>query len=392
MVFGWLWGATQIALPTYQPGVDSPDLQVTLLMYMFKRLRIHRLAVCPDRDRGALLWSSPFELEHNAYFDKLDATYNLEGFVRELAHDQHRILCDFCKNRFRSMCFLSKAPSLALPMLLDRRQRQIQGFNFVIMPLNTTPHDLVRTLAHLPLYYEHFKRFGLKQRKEIAQKAVTLVLGAVVPKAQIVLDNQEKNAVVYAYLTRLAFEVQVDRIYRQHLREAGLEAVPMSATPSKNLTSLGKSQRRAKLPSPLGRCSRGSPLVTPKPVSPSKIPSPTKAVLMVSSVPNSPPSKIPSPPGFSLPVLLAGRWMLSLRLCPRRLPHDFLREDLWCFSTRFPGVTTRETPATPPWRTPLRLLASMNGASKRFFSSSLSRLNGSKQKRLNPSCETQQTF
>ncbi|CAN3363656.1 hypothetical protein DICA4_E11958 [Diutina catenulata] len=298
MVFGWLWGATQIALPTYQPGVDSPDLQVTSLMYMFKRLRIHRLAVCPDRDRGALLWSSPFELEHNAYFDKLDATYNLEGFVRELAHDQHRILCDFCKNRFRSMCFLSKAPSLASPMLLDRRQRQIQGFNFVIMPLNTTPHDLVRTLAHSPLYYEHFKRFGLKQRKEIAQKAVTSVLGAVVPKAQIVLDNQEKNAVVYAYLTRLAFEVQVDRIYRQHLREAGLEAVPMSATPSKNSTSSGKSQRRAKLPSPLGRCSRGSPSVTPKPVSPSKIPSPTKAVSMVSSVPNSPPSKIPSPPGI----------------------------------------------------------------------------------------------
>ena len=41
---------------------------------------------------------------------KLDIMYNKSQFERLIVHDEHRVLIDWIKNRFRSLCILSDDP------------------------------------------------------------------------------------------------------------------------------------------------------------------------------------------------------------------------------------------------------------------------------------------
>lgn len=241
-----LFGATTTAsVPTFTQGAgrDSTDLQIRSLLYLFKRLRINRLAPFPNGNTLKYIddkhWDDGIS-GADASVAKLDAMYNLPRFEQVLLLDPQRVLVDYTKNKFRMLCVLSEPPSAGFlrplspvkglstceesesgfPLFRDYKDRRVSSFGFSLVPVAraTTRRQISAELAQSLLYVEHFSYVSFAARFRVASNAVEKVLGSGPESSSVQLSEDTKAAVLREYLNALAFLVQLIRIYDQHVK------------------------------------------------------------------------------------------------------------------------------------------------------------------------------
>lgn len=245
------WGGSTppVTVPTFEQGTkrDSTDLQIRSFLYLFKRLRINRLAPFPNGNKlkytDGKLWDEVMS-GTDISISKLDSLYNLSKFEQLLLLDKQRVLIDYPKNKFRMLCVLSEYPSASFsrplsptkgvstademengfPVMKDYKDRNVQNFYFSILPVNTkiTCRQLAAELANSPLYSEHFSYVTFATRLHVANKAISSKLGSSSSEdTSVLLSEDTKAALLSKYLNELAFLVQLIRIYDQHIKQAG---------------------------------------------------------------------------------------------------------------------------------------------------------------------------
>lgn len=257
--------------PTFRFGLDrdSTDLQIRSLLYLFKRLRINKLASFTEE--GTLKYTDGKTRESSvpddAHVAKLDHLYNLHGFEATLVDDEHRALVDWCKNKFRALCILSEPPSAnlsrplsptkgssgndfenGLPVFKDYKDRKAVGFYFSILLVDTDiiVRDLANFLAHSSLYAEHHSYVSFSVRFQTAMDAIALVVGASDESAWVRLTEDLKAQLILDYLRNMAFTVQLIRIFKEHMKQ---DLHSKSAhTPDSSPTRLRSSRSVSQLP------------------------------------------------------------------------------------------------------------------------------------------------
>lgn len=269
-IFGFFSSSSNnsVTVPTFEQGEghDSIDLQVKSLLYIFKRLRLNKLSLSLERngtsyslkytDGNREIGNSTEVLN---YFQKLDTTYNVEKFKQVIINDEYRIIVDFIKNKFRSYCILSDYPSESVstsnkptanrefPDFKDYKDRDVKHFRFSIMPLqNTSVAFIANTLSMSDIYVEHHYSVEFNARYQYAMEAINNILdfGKEVPDkdSQINITENDKAKIISYYLRRLAFIVQLNRIYEETLKHQVLKASPIKlsapSSPSKSVSSL----------------------------------------------------------------------------------------------------------------------------------------------------------
>lgn len=258
-------GSNSDPVPTFTqgPGRDATDLQVQSLLYLFKRLRINRLATFSLGDTlkytDGKLWGQGM-INHEGNISKLDKSYNLQRFLKLLVEDEHRVLIDWPKNKFRALCFLSEYPTGSgttllpdtiskhedgsLPGFVDYKDRPVHSFAFMVLPVNTSifVRDLALDLAQSLLYLEHHSYISFTSRIQTAEKAIAKFS----EKGATMLELTEalKASIVLEYLRQLAFLVQLVRIYQQYIKPKEPET-PLGS-PKKTTADLPRSLRLAK--------------------------------------------------------------------------------------------------------------------------------------------------
>lgn len=246
-----------VSVPNFAQGSgrDTTDLLIRSLLYLFKRLRINRLALFASGNSlkytDGKLWDDVLS-GTDLNISKLDGMYNLAGFENLLVCDQYRVLIDFPKNKFRMFCILSEYPSAnfsrplsptkfgspseemasGFPMFRDYKDRKVMNFSFLILPVDTplTSRQLASELANSLLYVEHFSYVSTVARYLIASKAIGTVLGTTSEEITITLSEDSKADILFKYLTELAFTVQVIRIYDHYIK---MEQPTRPASPTK---------------------------------------------------------------------------------------------------------------------------------------------------------------
>lgn len=244
-------GHTSIVLPDYRAGKDEDviDLQIKSLMYMFRRCDIANAQhfakdfnkeqrknngittigkkSCIDLKSKAnnILPSDHEELVKEKIAisksmgisdierEKLDMMYNKARFEKVLALlDEHRILIDWAKNKFRSMCILSDFPKemSSLPSF------NMSNFIFIVLSSDASKEEYIEKLTTSPIYVEHWNHISLDMRKKIVEKAFTLAKKGNPDK---VLNKDDRAFVIRYYLNKVATEVQVERLFRGTLKQ-----------------------------------------------------------------------------------------------------------------------------------------------------------------------------
>ncbi|CUM45738.1 uncharacterized protein AC631_01615 [Debaryomyces fabryi] len=254
-------------IPSFEQGVghDSADLQVKSLLYVFKRLRLNKLSSFLGND--STINSFKYvdgdkkiinNSEVDSYFQKLDAMYNVEKFKQVMINDEYRVTIDFTKNKFRSFCILSEYPSKStlspqeigsseFPGFKDYKDRDVKHFKFSILPLqNTSIAFIANTLSTSDIYAEHHHKIDFNLRYQYAMDSISKVLNMEkkVPDidSSISISETEKATIIQYYLKRVAFFVQLNRIYEEYLKHHALKGSPtkvsVPASPSKSVSSL----------------------------------------------------------------------------------------------------------------------------------------------------------
>ncbi|CUM48338.1 unnamed protein product [Debaryomyces tyrocola] len=254
-------------IPNFEQGEghDSVDLQVKSLLYVFKRLRLNKLSSFLGKDGtvysfkyvdGDKQINSDSEV-HN-YFQKLDAMYNVEKFKQVMINDEYRVMVDFTKNKFRSFCILSEYPSKStlssqgidngeFPDFKDYKDRDVKHFRFSIMPLqNTSIAFIANTLSTSDIYVEHHHKIDFSCRYQYAMDSISKVLNMERNMSDIdssiSITDAEKASIIQYYLKRVAFFVQLNRIYVEYLKHHATKGSPtkvsVSISPSKSVSSL----------------------------------------------------------------------------------------------------------------------------------------------------------
>ncbi|ANB14037.1 Muscle M-line assembly protein unc-89 [Sugiyamaella lignohabitans] len=257
-LFKLLWpmshhAGPSIDIPTYQQGCgeDQIDLQIKSLLYMFRRcgiakseqfrqgdelngvtIRRHKLSdkrsvadlrVLGETPDNALNKYSPDGLQGMSAMDKqkLDVMYSKSQFERVLSNDEHRVLIDWTKNKFRSLCILSGRPKeIEIPSF------ECPNYHFIILPADASEEEYIRKLSTSDLYIEH--SFSLAQRQKII-KEILFSVRAKKGRTTASPDNasqgnntrfskDERAFIIHKYLSVLATEIQVERLYRATLR------------------------------------------------------------------------------------------------------------------------------------------------------------------------------
>uniref|UniRef100_A0A060SXR9 ARAD1A11506p n=1 Tax=Blastobotrys adeninivorans TaxID=409370 RepID=A0A060SXR9_BLAAD len=245
-----LWPQQEVVIPSYEQGEkeDCIDLQIRSLLYMFKRCQI--VTSKPFSDTSMLLKDSsnlPVSGERggggggkvvlNRENEKLDLLYNKAKFDRLLyGSDEHRILIDWTKNKFRSLCILSGRPS----ELTSLPKFDTDHYSFTILSADSPDQDYIETLAKSDIYYEHHACIGIDTRRKIVQKALEIARTGQSPTK--VLNKDDRALVIRYYLNKLATEVQVDRLYRGSLKAKEMEQKRSRSpvrTPVKESTGTG---------------------------------------------------------------------------------------------------------------------------------------------------------
>ncbi|KGT70859.1 hypothetical protein MEK_02105 [Candida albicans 12C] len=233
---GGVADSTTTTIPTYDSTKDSINLQVKSLLYLFKRLKIYQLAPFLNRDNNyELKYIGNTTIDNtNPIHIKLDKIYNLERFLQILIYeDEYKILVDFTKNKFRSLCFMTEYPygkvlvSMAtdsFPQFIDEDEDgdSFENFKFILFPLkNVTIEQMGRLLTKSDIYIEH-KNVSTSKRYMIAIESINEVLGFDGNKSDITIFDitiTQKNQIIKQYLIKLAIQVQLTRIYQEYIKQ-----------------------------------------------------------------------------------------------------------------------------------------------------------------------------
>ena len=263
-----------VNIPYYMQGEleDSVVLQMKSLSYVFHRFRIAEL-------KPFLKMNIQTEQYDFDYFDsgttasskksagsgratlinaKLDRVYNVEYFKDKLLNDPYRILFDYSKNKFRSLLILSQMPdsNTAIPTLKST------NFHFLVL----RPEDPVETYIDVlvnksGIFCEHkinnrikvniLMRIINKQKREIMEEIDSNMESVITADHEDALgyteadENADEEAgnrdihndqpsrtssrkpqfskddradIIRRYVEKLAFHIQVQRIYRAALK------------------------------------------------------------------------------------------------------------------------------------------------------------------------------
>ncbi|KAK6203113.1 uncharacterized protein RJT21DRAFT_119253 [Scheffersomyces amazonensis] len=258
------------SIPQYKQGEghDSIDLQIKSLLYIFKRLKIHKLNTFLSKE-NTLRYndeinlqtvdemhednhniSEEFEEENEAYYQKLDQMYNIEHFKLILLNDEYRVMVDYIKNKFRSYCIVSDLPSPNLsrpsspvksginyngistnniedddyPSFRDGSDKKVKGFRFILLPINDISIEFIaNTLSMSDIYYEHFNSFlDFNKRYQYAIDAIHKVIDddRFINKIKSInITEDEKASIIENYIHSISFNIQLNRIYDEYLKQ-----------------------------------------------------------------------------------------------------------------------------------------------------------------------------
>lgn len=260
--------------PRYNHVDDSIDLQIKSLLYVFKRLRINKLAsfYC-DPKNSSLKYADNSRYDDDQqlkiYYEKLDKTYNIEVFKENiLLGDEYRAMVDYGKNKFRSLCIVFDYPSVNLsrpgspvkgesnttntdgfPAIVDYKDRAIKNYEFLLVSPKATVDLMIHTLAYSQLYIEHIRQLPYSTRHQYAKECIEEeIQGGVFTEVQL-------TKIIEKFLKKLAFNIQLSRIYEEYIRQllpqrqSASSSQPVQANPglrsvpSMNNVSLGQSSR-----------------------------------------------------------------------------------------------------------------------------------------------------
>ncbi|GMM27430.1 hypothetical protein DAMA08_001460 [Martiniozyma asiatica (nom. inval.)] len=219
-------------IPNYSSGSneDSIDLQLKSLLYVYHRFEIHSLKPFLKYNEN----TDQFELDHHRLHhqqqhfhqviptatdntkkilinSKLDKIYNIERFKEALVTDPYRILIDYPKNKFRSMLILSGHPSnnMSIPNLT------IPNFQFLILEPGASLEEYIDVLVY---------KSGIYAEHKISNKVKVQLLLRILTRQErekgvgALFDNDDRANIIRLYLQKLAFYIQVDRLYRASLK------------------------------------------------------------------------------------------------------------------------------------------------------------------------------
>lgn len=206
-------------IPCYGEGAeeDCVDLQIRSLMYMFKRCDIVNSKPFSNAPNHNLLEDKTKTNINNkgketaaaggarSETEKLDLLYNKAKFDL-LFQDEHKIMIDWAKNKFRSLCILSSHP-VELKTLPKFEE---PNFSFVVLGNDASEQQYIDILSNSDIYIEHLASVDVEARKKIVKNALALVKGG----ASRSLSKDERAFIVRYYLNKVATEVQVERLYR----------------------------------------------------------------------------------------------------------------------------------------------------------------------------------
>ncbi|KAH3686490.1 hypothetical protein WICPIJ_002529 [Wickerhamomyces pijperi] len=218
-----------ISIPQYNSGdqEDNVDLQVKSLIYLFKRLQIDKLShFNPTHE---------FTLDHETIqnADKLDIVYNLERFLVKFTDNQHRILIDWYKNRFRAFMILSQLPAKA-----NVHEKLARNFRFQVLRLESTQDEYVKALINSDLYIEH--SVSLETKTQLALSAIE-EQKQLKPSYKTQFNKTDRSQIILKYLERLSQYVQIDRIYQVSLiqKTKSLQAQTIAEEPETESSASG---------------------------------------------------------------------------------------------------------------------------------------------------------
>ncbi|KAG7812554.1 hypothetical protein KL921_001786 [Ogataea angusta] len=220
MMWRYLWSRNEVAVnvPRYQGGEDedSVDLQIKSLMYMFERLKVYNFAPfikISDSGKLSFDWlSKPDAPLHPDVIinDKLDSVYNIQSFKKILLDDPYRILIDYCKNKFRSYLILSDNPK-EFPELPEF---MAPDFHFTILKANSSDKDYIDVLVNKSdIYKEH--NISQQVKIDIAREIIYAQRTCSNEKN---FNKNDRAKIIKLYVQKLAFHIQVERIYKATLK------------------------------------------------------------------------------------------------------------------------------------------------------------------------------
>ena len=231
-----------VNIPKYLCGKseDSIDLQISSLTYVFRLYQINALGpfLKPDEHHRGFYtfsyatdqysdWNTSLSKDIFICNNRLNRIYNVSEFLEALLADPYRVLIDYPKNKFRAMLILSGPPTelKELPKL-----NKNDHFEFIILRPEDPDERYVEVLTILAsLYREH--RVSIQLKRKLALK----VLSSQREKhpLHVKFTKNDRASIIRTYLQKLAFHVQVERIYRatlktkqKHLRNALLKFSP----------------------------------------------------------------------------------------------------------------------------------------------------------------------
>ncbi|CAX43887.1 conserved hypothetical protein [Candida dubliniensis CD36] len=255
-------------IPTYDSTKDSINLQVKSLLYLFKRLKINKLAPFLNRENNYELkyFGNTTINDINPMYKKLDKIYDLENFLQILIYqDEYRILVDFIKNKFRSLCFMTEYPygkvlestssptTNNFPQFVDDDD-SCKNFKFVLFPLkNVTIEQMIQILTKSDIYIEH-KNVSSSKRYSIAMESINDVLNLNGQQSKngttFDITMNEKNQIVRQYLIKLAIHIQLTRIYQEYIKQHPIVITkdpfmtpPSSPTKKQSLSSISPNKK-----------------------------------------------------------------------------------------------------------------------------------------------------
>lgn len=163
--------------------------------------------------KGTTPFNSKFESPSMPNMDqeKLDVLYSKTDFEKVMKKDEHRVLIDWKKNKFRSMCILSGIP----PNLEKLPTFPVKNYSFIVLPAKSSDLKYITTLSESNLYIEHY--VSKETRRRLAKQA--LDLGKHSTPSTSHFTKNDRALVIHTYLCLLAVEVQVDRLYKSLYRE-----------------------------------------------------------------------------------------------------------------------------------------------------------------------------
>ncbi|GAV29361.1 hypothetical protein PMKS-002843 [Pichia membranifaciens] len=220
---------------------DSISLQIKSLVYVFHRFQISNLK--PFLKISDLTDEYDFDYlssnNHNNFNssntsvnqrnsinsrgvlmnDKLDRIYNVGHFKTQLLNDPYRILVDYSKNKFRSLLILSDPPNefSEIPSL------NTPNFNFLVLKPDDPAEKYVEIIVN---------KSGIYSEHRINNKIKVQILLRIINRQKKALDSNNANSsgfsgeftkddratIIRSYVQKLAFYIQVQRIYKAALK------------------------------------------------------------------------------------------------------------------------------------------------------------------------------